>query len=97
MNDYSPIFSILTDKVGGCTNPNSPNYSPGASCDDGSCITCCNAGLCSSGTTNLAIGNGYCDEVCVSLNDCSPTYTNSFTATACDGSTIEYKSCQSGC
>lgn len=32
--------------VSGCTNPGSPNYNQNATCDDGTCITCCNQNKC---------------------------------------------------
>lgn len=30
----------------GCTNPNAENYDPDATCDDGSCQTCCTEEKC---------------------------------------------------
>ena len=90
--------------VPGCTNPNSPNYKPFATCDDGSCLTCCNQGLCvvdddspCKGPNCNPVGNGCCDSGClpcgVSGRDCSASFDNSFTAIGCDGMPIEYKSC----
>jgi hypothetical protein len=37
----------------GCTNPGSPNYNPAATCDDGSCVTCCNSGKCENGNSRI--------------------------------------------
>lgn len=90
--------------VSGCTNPNSPNYDEYATCDDGSCLTCCNQGLCvvdddspcKGPNCNLLL-DGCCDAGCLPCNgtidDCSPTFQGGFTATGCDGSTINYPSC----
>jgi len=80
----------------GCTNPHSNNYDPDAKCDDGSCITCCNALKCvvddRDGTANcnrLPLIDGFaggtdgcCDAYCVEAGDCHPSYTNSHTVPA---------------
>ena len=84
-----------TGCIGGCTNPYSPNYDPKAQDDDGSCKTCQNQGLCvlddpDGGSNCNAIGNGCCDEYCLTANDCSPTFQNSFTSK--DGN-YKYPSC----
>lgn len=44
----SGVSSTLEEEwvLPGCTNHNSRNYLPYATCDDGSCITCCNQSLC---------------------------------------------------
>jgi hypothetical protein len=58
---------------GGCTNPNAANYNPSATCDDGSCVTCCTAGKCRFGDSckgpdcNDISGayTGCCDSGCL--------------------------------
>ena len=94
--------------VPGCTNPYSPSYNPNATCDDGSCVTCCSSGNCvvndqdqGAGCNPIGpplqqghFGSGCCDLWCsTNAFDCSATFSNSFTAKACDGSTITYDSC----
>ena len=36
---------------------------------------------------------GCCDAACLDWDDCAPSFSNSFVATMCDGSTITYYSC----
>jgi hypothetical protein len=94
-SDFIFVQDEKPPEIKGCTNENSPNYNSEATCDDGSCITCCNQGFCGPPErTDLNIENGYCDEVCVEFEDCSPSYLNSFSALSCDGfSDIIYESC----
>lgn len=80
----------------GCTNPHSNNYDPDAKCDDGSCVTCCNASKCvTDDRDNVANCNrlplldgfqggsdGCCDAFCLEAGDCHPTFTNSYTVPA---------------
>jgi hypothetical protein len=76
--------------IPGCMHPGSPSYNPAATCDDGSCRTCCNAGLCVVFDEDNAancndVGNGCCDNFCETANDCSPTYnTSPGQLTSCD-------------
>lgn len=99
-------------KVAGCTNPNSPNYNQNATCDDGSCLTCCNQKKCvidddspCRGPNCNALGSSQsscCDYGCLpcgtlTTSDCSPSFQGSFKATACDGSQIDYPSCFDCC
>lgn len=116
--------------VPGCTNPYSPNYDPNATCDDGSCLTCCNQGKCvlddpdcGAQCSSLTAENGCnpagtteqdpegcvdcCDSFCQdgcpdndpplsAPQDCSPTFANSFTVTACNscgGQEFVYHNC----
>jgi hypothetical protein len=78
-NTSPPYCSPDPCPIPGCMNTNSPNFNPAATCDNGSCITCCNAGLCvvldrdAAGNCN-SVGNGCCDEFCLTANDCSPSY-----------------------
>lgn len=78
------------DNTPGCTNPNSPNYDPGATCDDGSCETCCNQGLC-------VLEDPDCLGSCNSLtapNGCNPAGT-----TEQEGPCVDCcdSYCQNGC
>lgn len=66
----------------GCTNPNSPNYDPDATCDDGSCETCCNQGKC-------VVGDPDCGGNCRSLT--APNGCNS------DGNTEQTGGCENCC
>lgn len=76
--------------VPGCTNPDSPNYNPAATCDDGSCLTCCNQGKC-------VIADPDCGSQCRSLtapngcNDNGDTETTGACEDCCDSF------CQDGC
>jgi hypothetical protein len=76
--------------VPGCTNPNAPNYNPSATCDDGSCETCCNQGLC-------VLEDPDCLGNCNSLtapNGCNPAGT-----TEQEGPCVDCcdSYCQNGC
>ncbi len=69
----------------GCTNPHAANYSPIATDDDGSCLTCASQSLCvvpdyDEGENCNNAGNGCCDEHCISVDDCSPSFSSSFLA-----------------
>jgi hypothetical protein len=80
----------------GCTNPHSNNYDPDAKCDDGSCVTCCNAMKCViddrddiANCNRLPLIDGFaggtdgcCDAFCVEAGDCHPTFTKSHTVPA---------------
>lgn len=71
----------------GCTNPNAKNYDPFATCDDGSCETCCTAELCRlsddckgpdcNSLTHPGDNNsgGCCDSGCLPC-DCGPPPNN---------------------
>jgi hypothetical protein len=62
----------------GCTNRNSPDYNPRATCDDGSCRTCCNQGKCilddespckGLNCNRFAFASGCCDAGCLPCFD----------------------------
>lgn len=76
----------------GCTNPNSANYDPTATCDDGSCVTCCGEGLCRIGDNCKGLdcnpiagaGGGCCDSGCLpcpggDYRDCDNSFDNIMT------------------
>jgi len=105
-NTSPPYCSPNPCPIPGCMNPYSPNYNPAATCDNGSCRTCCNAGLCvvldrDAGGNCNNVGNGCCDDFCfTTANDCSPTYlSGSGPLVSCDrdldGNPLqnEYTSC----
>lgn len=80
--------------VPGCTFAASTNYNSAATFDDGSCITCASMGLCVLGDTDSddncnSVGNGCCDEFCLTLGDCSPSFATPFTA----ANGVYYPSC----
>ena len=51
-----------TEEINGCTNPFSCNYVPGATDDDGSCLTTDAIGQCGGTCTSDADGDGICDD-----------------------------------
>lgn len=85
-----PYCSADPCPIPGCMNPHSPNYNASATCDDFSCRTCCNAGLCvvfdrDEGANCNDVGNGCCDEYCNTALDCAPSYDQgSGPLTSCD-------------
>ena len=113
------VSSVLNSDyiIPGCTNHYASNFNSYATCDDGSCETCCNQSLCvindldernNFNQMNINFDNlgphmpsfssqgspGCCDAACLDWDDCAPSFSNSFVATMCDGSTITYHSCQ---
>ena len=69
----------------GCMNPHAVNYSPSATTDDGSCVTCASAGNCvvpdpDYGANPNNVGNGACDQYCETANDCSPSFGSAYTS-----------------
>lgn len=60
----------------GCTNPHSPNYNQYATCDDGSCITCCNQGACKLDDPDCK--GSFCNYIGQSQNE------NGYTGGCCD-------------
>lgn len=93
---YADCPNCFCEGKQGCTNPHSNNYDPDAKCDDGSCVTCCNAMKCvvddrddAANCNRLPLIDGFaggtdgcCDAFCVEVGDCHPTYTNSHTVPA---------------
>lgn len=82
----------------GCTWPASQSYNSAATIDDGSCQSCASGGHCvvpdptpEGGDCSAAADGGCCDEACTQpyLQDCSPTFGSSFTAT----NGVYYPSC----
>lgn len=100
-----PYCSADPCPIPGCMYPGSPSYNPEATCDNGSCATCCNAGLCvvddrDAGANCNPVGNGCCDTFCLTANDCSPSFiTGSGQLSSCDRDldgnpfTNEYPAC----
>jgi len=83
--DESSMSASSNSETDGCTNPHSPNYDEDADNDDGTCETCENQGLCVRPDDDEEencndVGNGCCDEYCLSVDDCSPTFANNHLA-----------------
>lgn len=81
----SNISALCDCGVTGCMNPFAVNYDATATTDDGSCGTCASAGNCvvpdpDDGANCNSVGNGCCDEWCLTSGDCSPSFSNSYTS-----------------